>query len=455
MAATDEIPPSPSADPVASDARPTERPSTRRAGLPKRWTVMIAVVVVAALIAVGALWRGRGTESAAPSVTSDVPPTLLIGPTLQHEIEVTAKAYGLSGDPVFGGTANDLYVAESASLTSFTVSRFVDGELQWKSGPHEGANATLETAGGDVIVEATRAEDRVSYVARVEPADGSFSWTRELAATAAGAPSESFVRFDDRFYLVTSGGEAANVVTELDPSTGQELESISGEYVVPIDAGFALVDADDSTVQLVDADLQPVGDRVTIEHSGDPVFPWIVDRTDNIWVYFSGSRLVGRSDDGDSAFECPVTLEQTWAVDVIDNATVFVWSLGEVEVFEVGESGCARRWSAKNQIADTEGPFVVSFNGPFDPSQTKDSVDVIDWETGSVVATGEGEVFLTDDGRMITFDGDEIVAIEVESGDERWRLDAPAPSRFEVVGDLLIVMNYNDDQSAATHIYSD
>lgn len=411
------------------------------------------------------------TEAPAPTPTLDTPkvetppprdwPT---DPRLRYSIDVGVTDNLFGGLPEVSGTADDLFIAEAGDVST-TLTHYVDGTAAWETEVGLGDVWSVDLWGDMVLVETNSQQyGEASELTRVDRDDGSILWSIQ----ADSSTTSSYI--DDRLFVLFHGDYAGDTdeLAEVDVDSGEELKRITGANYYSGESGFLQIDAIDLTVQFIGLDLEPVGDPVTIEPSGVTSYPWVVrqlpdgvmyvaDRT----IFGGSSQVVGMSWDGEMLFECDITIVEPNNI-LLRGDTIVVASFEAIEVFDVDGSGCTSRWhmqGTQDQLVSEYGifPTVATYDtsGEYIDFVNDDSiVEVLDWQTGDVVATGEGDVFFRDEETMATMDGAALVARSIDSGDELWRIELPRQGDLKFTGDMIVVTTPGGT-GATVDIYAD
>lgn len=385
-----------------------------------------------------------------------------VEPQFQHSFESRIGRDGELEQPRIVGTADDLYIVEPGD-DSGTVFHYVDGKLAWQTAIDFGSPWLTQTDGDRLIINTQKRppeDDEGDFegetnIVRLNPADGATMWSIKLGSYASG----QFL--DGRYYADTGYPEPdqPEVMIEYDVDTGAELKRLEGDRVFVTDDGFITVDIDQFTVQLHDLDFQPVGGAVRIEAAESQFYAWVVEHTEDGWFYYSEHRIVALTETGNIIYECPVSIDETQTMYFRGDNKIVASSFESIEVFQVDGTTCKSVWS----ITDVENawgqlPYVVVYDFPGEGEDAElfvhdAAIDVLDWDTGKSVATGEDDAEFDAKGRMLTFEGNFLVVRDIESGDELWRVEGNAESIVVAKDEMVALINPEGDRGTV-EVYS-
>lgn len=406
--------------------------------------------------------RGMDEESNRVRIPATTPP-------LRHRVAIGPPARGrptaYKGRIV--GTPDALYTAVGDGASTI-VSHFRDGKMAWSSTVGLANPGFVRLVGDRVLVSTYDLKSAVAFseVDALDAESGRVVWSRRssrLATVRSEGNRWFFETGDDRWTGFDS-------VIEFDPSTGVELNRFMSRIRLEgVTLGYAMYDQRDGTAQLVGFDLGPTGRTVSLAANG----VWYFDRDELGWIDATGAGAVGSSPEGDLQFRCVTTIgasDRDWdGFYRIDENTVAVMATDAIEVFDVSSGEGTSLWGLAAESVglrdsdidvDHHDAQLVCTTFPTDPNGTVERwgvgarVDVLDWRTGEVIATGTDQLILDDHGQTVTHEGDAVVARELGSGQELWRIPASPSAELSVLGSAILVITATGD-TATLDVYSD
>lgn len=387
-------------------------------------------------------------------------------PELKYSFTAAVSGDDFERVPV-AGTPDSFYIAEVNGETS-KVTRYVEGEAEWAAEVGLAEPSTLQLDDDVLLMQSTNDDYTESQLVRLDIDDGDVAWT------VKGDGILNYRLDGDRLFVIVyaygeQGEDEGAKLFEYDLESGTELNRLAGREFTFTEGGFVSLDGIESTAQLLDLDFKPVGDPVDLEPSGVLFTPFVFSPTDDGWIYYSDRRtfggetsVVGVSTSGKQTFECSVNIEEPNNIFMHDETTLVLSSYNSIEVFDVDGTTCSSRWhtdSAERVGIRSYGPYPVrqtyiGVGEDIDYLLNDSDLEVLDWDSGDVIATGENDWVLNDEGQMITFKENILVAKQIDNGDELWQIAAPPRSEVRAL-DGTIVLTTKGRKTTTIDVYAD